>query len=137
MDPKPNSKVTKKFKLKVKRSRSGLGLYTEEPIKRGSFIIEYYGPILTNKERDVVGGKYLFETSYNRTIDGSGRYNTARYANHCCQPNCEVEIIRGRVYILAKRNIKKGEELTYDYDKEYFDAYIKPNGCKCVSCLNK
>lgn len=137
MKPKPNSKVTENFKLKVKRSRSGLGLYTEEPIKKGSFIIEYYGPILTNKERDERGGKYLFETSANRTIDGTGRYNIARYVNHCCKPNCEVEIIRGRVYIVAKKNITAGEELAYDYGKEYFNEYIKPYGCTCDSCSKK
>ncbi len=135
MKPRPNSKVTHKYKLKVKKSSAGLGLFADEKIPKGTFIIEYYGPVLTNKERDEKGGKYLFETSANRTIDGSGRYNTARYANHSCKPNCEIEIIRGRIYIVSKKSIKPGEELTYDYGKEYVDEFINP--CKCKSCLIK
>jgi SET domain-containing protein len=67
-------------------------------------------------------------------IDGNIKENTARYINHSCRPNCEAEGPKGRIYILSTRNIKAGEELTYDYGKEYFETYIKPFGCKCVKC---
>ena len=62
--------------------------------------------------------------------------NKARYLNHSCRPNCETDIVKGKVYIYAKRNIKSGEELTYDYGKEYVDDFIKPYGCKCLKCLS-
>jgi uncharacterized protein len=133
--PKKYAKI--KRELKIKKSVTGLGLYTLEPIKKGEFIIEYKGPILSKKESDIRGGKYLFETNPNRFIDGSGRSNLARYVNHSCVPNCKIEVLRGRVYILSKRMIKVGEELSYDYGEEYFDEYIKPYGCKCPKCRAK
>jgi uncharacterized protein len=132
MLPKKYSKTERQ--LKVKRSRAGLGLFTNSLIERGGFVIEYVGEILTCKEANERGGKYLFETSKDRFIDGSSRSNLARYINHACRPNCEVDIRRGRVLVFAKRTIKPEEELTYDYEKEYFDEYIKPYGCRCDKC---
>ena len=119
---------------KVKRSSAGLGLFATTPIKRGAYIIEYTGRVLKGKEMDPVNNKYLFETSAVRMIDGSARSNTARYINHACKPNCEPEITAGRVFIKVIKRIEAGEELTYDYGKEYFNMYIKPYGCRCASC---
>ena len=126
-----------KRNLIVKRSIAGLGLFTKDEIERGGFVIEYKGPILSEKEANEKGGKYLFETSKNRFIDGKSRSNTARYINHSCRPNCEIEILRGRIYVFTKRKIKPEEELFYDYDKEYFNEFIKPLGCKCLKCNTK
>ncbi len=126
-----------KKKLKLKRSSSGLGLFTSESIKKGEFIIEYVGKMLNREEADIKGGKYLFEVSSKRTVDGTGRNNIARYINHSCKPNCEVEITKGRIFIYALHNIKVDTELGYDYGKEYVDEYIKPYGCKCDLCIKK
>ena len=60
--------------LRVRRSSAGLGLFTESAIERGAFIIEYYGTMLTREQADEKGGKYLFEISSRRVIDGSPRY---------------------------------------------------------------
>ena len=122
------------YTLTVRRSVSGLGLFTKDPIRRRKFIIEYHGPVMTRKEADEKGGKYLFEVNNRKVINGSPRYNTARYINHSCKPNCETDIVKGRIYVYAKRNIKSGEELTYDYGKEYFNDFIKPHGCRCAKC---
>lgn len=135
--PLPKKYRNTKRDLVVKKSRSGLGLFTNAPIEKGGFIIEYFGPILTSKEADKRGGKYLFETNKNRFIDGSSRLNTARYINHSCRPNCEIDIKLGRIYVFALRKIKAGEELSYDYDTEYFDEHIKPFGCTCEKCKEK
>jgi len=121
-----------KFDLKVKRSLTGLGLFTLSQVKKGQCIIEYKGPTLTKKQEEDSNSLYLFEVTKTKTIDGAVRWNTARYINHSCRPNCEIDIYKGRVYVLAKRNIKVGEELHYDYDTDYFEAYIKPKGCKCI-----
>ena len=123
--------------LKIKRSNSGLGLFAVESIKKGEFVIEYTGEVISNKEANRRGGKYLFETNKDRYIDGKGRKNIARYINHSCAPNCEVGIRRGRILVFAKKDIKVGEELCYDYGKEYFDEHIKPYGCKCHACQKK
>lgn len=122
---------------KVKRSNTGLGLFALKDIKKGDWIIEYLGKILSNKEVEGYTTKYLFEVDDSFTIDGSPRWNTARYINHSCRGNAESDIIDKRVYIKAKKNIKAGQEITYDYGKAYFDEFIKPHGCLCVKCVNK
>ena len=126
---------TSVYKLHVRKSKAGLGAFAGEDIPRDKFIVEYFGPVLTRKESDIKGGKYLFETSENRVIDGSPRYNTARYINHGCKPNCETDVLRGKVYIYSTRKIKNGEELSFDYGKEYFNDFIKPHGCRCLNCF--
>lgn len=77
----------------------------------------------------------MFSVNERIDIDGSPRFNKARYINHSCRSNCEAIERRGRVFIIAKRDIKPQEELSYNYGKEYFEAYIKPFGCRCVKCL--
>ena len=121
----------------MKKSPTGLGLYAARPITRGAFVIEYTGLLLPNDQADRKGGKYLFRVNSRWTIDGSGRENLSRYINHSCKPNC-VAYTRGRkVIIYSRRWIAPGEELTYDYGKEYFDAYIKPRGCLCSACAGR
>lgn len=126
-------------KYKVKKSSAGLGIFAVEPIKRGTWIIEYVGKVVTGKKEveEYSANRYIFETSKTRMIDGSTRSNTARYINHSCKPNSEVEVIAGRVFIKAIKRIEAGDELTYDYGKEYTDEYIKPHGCRCVPCKVK
>jgi SET domain-containing protein len=122
------------FDLKVKRSLAGLGLFTFSPIPKGACVIEYKGKTLTKEEDENSNSLYLFLVSKTKTIDGAMRSNTARYINHSCRPNCEIETWGQRVWVMAKRNIKAGEELNYDYDSDYFNEYIKPKGCKCIKC---
>lgn len=117
--------------LKVKRSETGLGLFAGEDIPKGKRIIEYVGPVLTSGEAAKRWSRYLFQIDRRRVIDGSPRWNKARYINHHCRPNAETSVVRGRVFITAIKTIKAGDEITYDYGKEYFDMFIKPQGCKC------
>ncbi len=122
------------FDLAVKRSSAGLGLFAQEPIAKGACVIEYTGNLLTPEQYQNSNSRYLFDVGRNRTIDGAPRWNRARYINHSCRPNCDIEIQKGRVFIQARRNIKPGEELSYDYGKEYFDEYIGKN-CRCLKCM--
>jgi len=124
-------------KFSVKKSATGLGLYSNLQIKKGEFVIEYTGKVLTSKEANEKGGKYLFELNSRITIDGSGRENLARYINHSCRPNCEAIIKNKHILIYSTKGIKPNEELTYNYGKEYFKEYIKPYGCKCAYCKIK
>lgn len=121
--------------VKVKRSSAGLGLFAAVPIKKRETIIEYIGKRITSEEGDALeNNSYIFTVNSKTDIDGSPRWNTARYANHSCRPNCESVIRGGRVFIVAMKNIQPGEELTYDYGKDYFNDFIKPFGCRCVKC---
>lgn len=124
-------------KVKVKRSYAGLGLFADEDIKKGEKIIEYIGKILIGKDAEPIKtNMYLFEVSKNKTIDGSVRWNKARYINHSCKGNAESEIIKNKIYIIAIKDIKKGEEITYDYGEVFFREYIGEN-CKCGNAKHK
>ncbi len=135
--PKGATFVPGNFDLRVKRAKAGLGLFTFSEIPKGKCVIEYTGKVLTKEEDENSNSLYLFLVSKNKTIDGATRSNRARYINHSCRPNCEIDIAKGRVWVMSRRKIKVGEELTYDYDKEYFDAYIKPKGCRCLKCKSQ
>jgi len=123
--------------LRVGRSSAGLGLYAIRPFKKGERIIEYFGRQISEEEEYTSRSKYLFEVNSRKTIDGATRENFARYVNHSCKPNCEPNIVRGRVFIDALRGIKVGEELSYDYGEEYVAEHIKPLGCRCDKCGKK
>ena len=126
-----------KFTLRVKKSAAGFGLFAEEDIPKNRFLIEYFGKLITHEEANTVGGKYLFEINDKVTIQGSGRENTARYINHSCRPNCEPRYVGKRVFIFSMKNIHADDELTYNYGKEYVNAFIKPYGCRCTPCVKK
>lgn len=124
-------------RLQPKRSFAGIGLFTTYDIKKGERIIEYFGRELSEDEQYTSKSKYLFGIGKKRMVDGNLKENLARYINHSCIPNAEPEERNGRVFIFARRNIKTGEEITYDYGKEYFDTYFKDGGCRCAKCIKK
>ncbi len=127
-----------KYPFRVGRSRTGLGIFATEPIKKGTFIVEYKGPLLNNEQCEKVDNKYLFEVNARWTIDGSPRKNVARYINHSCRGNADTYILRThQIKIRAVKNIAAGDEITYDYGKDHFNAYIKPHGCRCDKCREK
>ena len=113
------------------------GCYTTVPIKKRTWVVEYLGEVITAKE----GNRrykhrehtYLFGLTDGRhVIDGT---NIAAFINHSCDPNCEVDEIKGHVWIRAMRNIAAGEELTYDYnlyDGEPDD--LAPCACGAKAC---
>lgn len=125
-------------RFRVGKSATGLGLFATLPIKKGEFIVEYDGPRMSNEEVErAPSQRYFFEVNSRWTIDGSPRWNTARYVNHGCKPNAEPIERRGRIRITAKKRILPGEEITYNYGKDYFKEYIQPIGCKCAACRDK
>jgi len=119
----------------VRRTNTGLGLFAAKPIARGKRIIEYKGPLVSNEEADRRGGKYFFGVDKKSSIDGVARSNVARYINHSCKPNAEALISGRRVWIWSRNKIKAGEEIVYDYGKEYFEGIIELLGCRCRGCV--
>lgn len=122
------------LELKVKRASAGLGLFAGEPIAKGACVIEYVGNMISEEQYQKSRSLYLFEVGKTGALDGSPRWNRARYINHSCRPNCEPNIRRRRVFIHAIREIAPGEELTYDYGSDYFEANIGEN-CRCIKCM--
>lgn len=125
------------FPLRVGRSATGFGLFATEDIPARRFLIEYWGKLVPSEVADKVGGRYLFDLENGKAILGATRKNTARYINHACKPNAEVRIVKDRIYIFSTKRIKAGEEVTYDYGKDYFDTFIKPFGCLCLTCVKR
>lgn len=125
----------------------GIGIVATKSIKKNTKIIQYIGEKITKKEGDRrsaerikkylnkknEGSVYIFELNKKYDIDGSPLYNKARYINHSCNPNCEVDIIDNEIWIISIKQISKGEELNYDYgypfDKDDYSDHV----CKCGS----
>ncbi len=112
-----------------------VGVYTSARIRKGARVIEYVGPSLTPEEADrLYDGAprtYLYGLEDGKTIiDGIG---LGAYLNHSCDPNCEVDEIKGRVWILALRDIAPGEELLWDYNL-YDDEDPAPCHCGSPKC---
>ena len=124
-------------KIKVVKSLSGLGIVALEDIKKNTKIIQYIGRKITNKEADSKPNRYIFEINSKWSLDGSPRYNTARYFNHSCNPNgitATYPGARDKIFIEARRKILKCEEITIDYGTEYTSVYIKKGDCRCSQC---
>lgn len=116
----------------------GRGLFATRDLAKGTYVMEYKGERISKAESDrrtaaqwERGRVYTFELSRRFDLDGAVRSNRARLANFSCDPNCESINERGRhVWIVAVRNIRKGEEITYDYN---FNWDPPPPVCKCGS----
>jgi SET domain-containing protein len=106
----------------------GRGVFATSNILKGQNIIEYAGERISWKEAlrrhphdpSQPNHTFYFSLSNGKVIDGNSKGNEARWINHSCQPNCEAREEKDKnnklhVYIYAKRNIKKNEELFYDY----------------------
>jgi len=118
------------------------GLCDERNIKKGERIIEYKGKKITHKQADEdtkygIDITYLFTLDKKYLLDGDFEFNKARLINHSCNPNCEVlDESKSKIWITAIRNIKKNEELSYDYGFS-FDCNYKDHICKCgsINCV--
>jgi SET domain-containing protein len=121
---------------RVGRSATGLGLFATKPIKRGGTIATYRGRRISTAEaerREARGARYMFTINSRWSIDGSPRWNLARYINHSCRPNANPVGRNGGIVIVASRRIEPGEEITFDYGQEYLDYFFK-NDCRCAAC---
>ncbi|MEE9553990.1 MAG: SET domain-containing protein-lysine N-methyltransferase [candidate division Zixibacteria bacterium] len=139
--------ATKSPYIVVRKSRiHGTGVFARTDIPAETRVIEYVGDRITKAESDrryqlswdrSQNGKgdegivYIFTLNKRHDIDGDVGWNTARYINHSCDPNCETDIIRGHIWIIAKRDIKKGEEFSYNYGYD-IDAW-EDHPCRCGS----
>jgi SET domain-containing protein len=105
----------------------GKGVFATTDILRGEMLLEYKGQRIDWDEAqrrhphdpDHPNHTFYFDIDNNMVIDGKVSGNSARWINHSCKPNCiaKQEEVAGktRVFIYSKRNLKRGEELFYDY----------------------
>ncbi len=136
----------------VKVRKSGIhnkGVFAKRDIPKGAKIIEYVGEIITKAESDrraesqlsqsenhtKDGGVYIFELNKKYDIDGKVKWNKAKYINHSCNPNAETDNIKGHIWIIATEDIKKGEEITYNYGYDLENYQEHPCMCGSKNCV--
>lgn len=112
--------------IEKRRSKiEGWGVFATESIAKNKRIVTYAGEKIGNKEslkREVrylkKGHIWCFKLNRLYVRDAAVGGNVARYVNHSCTPNCYTRVIGDTIWIIAARNIRKGEELTYDYSTD-------------------
>ena len=121
----------------------GTGAFATRNIRKGTRIIEYLGQRISWRtadkryDDDTMGRHhtFLFTVDDNVVIDGAVDGNDARFLNHSCDGNCEAIHDRKRIFIEARRNIRKGDELVYDYQYERTKDHTKADerfyACRC------
>lgn len=121
----------------IEKRRSGIhgwGVFATQFIPKNKRIIHYAGEKISTRESERREDRYLarghiwcFRLNSRWVRDAAVGGNVARYINHACKPNCYVQIVGDVIWIRASRNIRKGEEITYDYATD--GAKIIP--CRC------
>ncbi|PIN96683.1 SET domain-containing protein-lysine N-methyltransferase [Candidatus Pacearchaeota archaeon CG10_big_fil_rev_8_21_14_0_10_31_9] len=147
---KDNKKTEENEWIKFKTSKiHSTGGFAIKDIPKKTKIIEYVGKKVTKKEAEKIadremakhkrdknkGAVYLFELNKTNDIDGNVPWNHARFINHSCSPNAEFDIKGGKVWIVAIKNIKKGEEITYDYGYDLENWHEHPCKCGSENCI--
>jgi len=121
----------------------GRGVFATRAIRKGERIIEYAGRRITwatakkmpDTDRENPNHTKFFELDDGKIIDPSVGGNESQWINHSCAPNCQTDEEKGRIYVVARRNLKPGEELSYDYCLEVEGPRTKKLerdfGCNC------
>lgn len=115
----------------------GTGAYARHDLPKGTRVIEYLGRKITKQETIELcqqGNVYVFSLDDEYDLDGDVPWNPARFVNHSCAPNCEAEEADGRMWVVALRDIRAGEEVTYDYGYDLEDYRDYPCRCGAPDC---
>ncbi|KAH3880143.1 histone-lysine N-methyltransferase SUV39H2-like [Dreissena polymorpha] len=148
----PNRVVQQGRKHKVCVFRTlngrGWGVKAMQKIKSGTFVMEYVGEVISNEEAEIrgktydsVGRTYLFDLDFNGddcpfTVDAAVYGNVSHFVNHSCDPNLEVYSVwintldprLPRIALFSRRDIEKGEELTFDYMSSKVHSPLEESG---------
>jgi uncharacterized protein len=140
----PKASVSTSRRIQTRRSGvHGKGVYAVVDLAEGETLIEYVGEIITWDEAlrrhphdpSDPNHTFYFHIDEEHVIDAKVGGNSARWINHSCKPNCEADVEDGRVFIRARRDIKAGEELFYDYglviDEPYTPKLKAEYPCWC------
>lgn len=114
----------------------GKGVFARAAIAAGTPVLEYVGERLSPAEarRRDPDNNYLLNIDARTTIDGSDESNVARFLNHSCAPNLELLVYKKRAFLIALRDIARGEELTYDYNLVLHGDVDVPTALAATAC---
>ncbi len=138
----PNGKPLRRIQMR-RSAVHGKGVYALAPLAPEELVMEYTGELISWPEAlrrhphdpSQPDHTFYFHVDDDNVIDGSVGGNMSRWINHGCDPNCESEVIDGRVFVKALRPIAPGEELFYDYgliiDEPYTAKLKKQFLCRC------
>ncbi len=145
--PAPAADIVAPWHVVRNSSIHGQGVFAAREIPSGTRIIEYVGERITKAEarrreqlrleRQRAGGDgsvYIFDLNRRFDLDGSVAGNEARWINHSCKPNCRSETNRGRIWIVAQRDIVAGEELSFDYGYPFKEWPLHTCRCGAKRC---
>ena len=107
-------------------------------IEPDTSLIEYVGERIDKAEsarRCAEDNRYIFHLDDDFDLDGRVDWNPARWLNHSCAPNCEAQLIDGRIWIVALRAIEPGEELTFNYSYDLEEYRDHPCRCGTLDCI--
>jgi uncharacterized protein len=116
----------------------GTGGFAKRAMAQGTRLIEYVGEKIPKAEslrRCEGDNEYIFALNDQEDLDGNVEWNPARFINHSCAPNCEAELDQGQIWILALRDLRPGEELTFNYGYDLVDYKEHPCGCGAPECV--
>jgi uncharacterized protein len=113
-------------------SIQGYGGFATRPLRKGARVVEYLGERITKEEslrRCEAQNWFIFGLDEEFDLDGNVPWNPARFINHSCEPNCEAFCEDGAVWIVALRDIRPGEEVTFNYGYDLID--YEEHVCRC------
>ena len=141
-------------RMVAKRSHiHGWGLFTKIELPKNSMIVEYMGEVVRQSVADTrekqyeisgEGSCYMFRLDFERIVDATKIGSMARFMNHSCQPNAYAKIINvdteagpdKKIMVFSSRDIKAGEEITYDYKFQVEDGSLKCT-CGAPNCIGR
>ncbi|HEY5915318.1 MAG TPA: SET domain-containing protein-lysine N-methyltransferase [Verrucomicrobiae bacterium] len=116
----------------------GVGAFAAQPIAGGQRVIEYVGETIDKREslrRCELNNEYIFSLDDEHDLDGNVSWNPARFINHSCAPNCEAVLDQGRIWIVGRRDIPAGQEITFNYGFDLEDYRSYPCRCGAGECV--
>lgn len=116
----------------------GTGGFAARDIAAGERVIEYVGERISKGEslrRCEAENWCIFSLDDDWDIDGAVEWNPARFINHSCAPNCDAECDEGQIWIIARRDIARGEELSFNYGYDLIEYHEHPCRCGAAECV--
>jgi uncharacterized protein len=116
----------------------GTGAFAKVRIAPGERVVEYVGERISKAEslkRCEGNNPFIFTINETEDLDGDVEWNPARFINHSCSPNCDAELDGDRVWIVTRKEIVPGEELTFNYGYDLTEYKDYPCQCGSPDCV--